>query len=66
MMIKVRFKDVAIDTIFSYNGQQYKKIREKRISCCRFFNAALTSDESKQIGIKPLVEVDVEETNPNE
>lgn len=65
-MAKVKFKDVAVDAIFNYNGQQYKKIREKRISCCRFFNAALTSDESKQIGIKPLIEVDVEETNSNE
>jgi hypothetical protein len=62
-MTKVKFKDLALDATFSYNGLQYKKIKEKRISCCKFFNAVLVSDPKKQIGIKPLVEVEVETEN---
>lgn len=65
-MTKLQFKDVAIDAVFTYQGQQYKKTKEKRVSCCRFFNALLLSDGSKQIGIKPLVEVEIEDLNTNE
>jgi hypothetical protein len=59
-MSKIKFKDLAVDAIFTYSGKQYKKIKEKRISCCKFFNAQLVSDPKKQIGIKPLIEVDIE------
>jgi hypothetical protein len=53
------FKDVQVNQIFKMNNTEYKKIQEKRISCCKFTNACLISNENNKIGIKPLTEVEV-------
>lgn len=58
-MKTVQFKDVQINQVFKLGDTEYKKIQEKRVSCCKFTNACLTSDENQKTGIKPLTEVQV-------
>jgi len=54
-----QFKDVAVNEEFTFNGLQYKKINEVRVSCCRSINACLVSDANNKIQVKPLDEVTV-------
>lgn len=58
-MLTKQFKDVAIDEQFTFNGLQYKKIKEVKVSCCRSINACLVSDAKSKIQVKPLDEVTV-------
>jgi hypothetical protein len=60
-MKTVQFKDVAIETTFKMNEVEYKKIEEKRISCCKFTNACLVTNPNQKVGIKPLTEVQVDD-----
>jgi hypothetical protein len=60
-MKTVQFKDVVLDQNFKINDIEYKKIPEKRISCCKFTNACLVSDNNQKVGIKPLTEVQVDD-----
>jgi hypothetical protein len=60
-MKTVQFKDIAVDQNFKMNDTEYKKIEEKRISCCKFTNACLVSDTSQKTGIKPLTEVQIDD-----
>lgn len=54
-----QFKDLAVNDTFIINGMSYKKIEEKRVSCCRSINACGVSDENNKIQVKPLDEVEV-------
>jgi hypothetical protein len=54
-----QFKDLAVNDTFILNGMSYKKIEEKRVSCCRSINACATNDENNKIQVKPLDEVEV-------
>lgn len=58
-MKTVQFKDVKVDQVFKMGEIEYKKITEKRISCCKFTNACLVTDENQKVGVKPLTEVQV-------
>jgi hypothetical protein len=58
-MKTVQFKDVALNQTFKISDVEYKKIQERKISCCKFTNACLVSDENQKVGIKPLTEVQV-------
>lgn len=58
-MATKQFKDLAVNDEFSFNGLQYKKIQEVRVSCCRSINACLVNDANNRIQIKPLDEVTV-------
>jgi hypothetical protein len=60
-MKTVQFKDVPVDSNFKMNDAEYKKIEERRISCCKFTNACLASDPNQKTGIKPLTEVQVDD-----
>lgn len=37
------FANVVIDTVFVYNGSEYRKIPEVRVSCCRKINAVVVA-----------------------
>lgn len=58
-MKKVQFKDLNIGDIFMMNGIEYKKVTEKKISCCKRLNATLVADDKQFIQVKPLTEVDI-------
>lgn len=56
-MATKQFQDVQVNEEFTFNGVQYKKIDEVRVSCCRCINACLVSDPNNKVQIKPLDEV---------
>jgi hypothetical protein len=58
-MKMVQFKDVAENTQFVMDSVEYKKIAEKKVSCCRSINAVSSTDEKKKIQVTPLTEVQV-------
>lgn len=52
-----QFKDLAVNTEFTLNGVDYKKIDEVKVSCCRSINACRIDDPKSKIQVKPLDEV---------
>lgn len=58
-MKTVKFKDVPVDTNFTSNGVEYKKIVDRRISCCKSINAVVATDEKQSATFKPLTDVEV-------
>jgi hypothetical protein len=41
------FANIANDTVFIYNGIDYKKMPEVRVSCCRKLNAVMINNGEK-------------------
>lgn len=41
------FANIANDTVFIYNGIDYKKTAEVRVSCCRKLNAVMVNNNEK-------------------
>jgi hypothetical protein len=58
-MAKVKFKDLKVNDTFTLNNTEYKKVVEKKISCCKRLNACLASDEKQMIQVTPITEVEV-------
>lgn len=58
-MKTVQFKDVPVNTTFIMNNVEYKKVQERKISCCKSMNCVLASDEKQIASVKPLTEVQV-------
>jgi len=58
----VKFMDLKVGDKFSYDGINYEKIPDERISCCRVNNARQLNDNTK-VQILPLSEVDTELKN---
>jgi hypothetical protein len=54
-----QFKDLNVDDQFELAGVSYKKIEEKRVSCCRSINACAVANPEHKIQVKPLDEVSV-------
>jgi hypothetical protein len=59
-----KFMEVAIGQTFKLKNDQgavneYVKLTEERISCCKAINAALLSDQKQRIQVLPLIEVEV-------
>jgi hypothetical protein len=54
----MRFVDLQIDTKFKLDNQEYIKIPEERISCCKVLNAKIISTNEK-VQIVPITEVEV-------
>lgn len=53
----VKLVDLKTGDRFTYNGQEYTRIADERISCCKVFNAqAVTTGEKIQIA--PITEVE--------
>lgn len=55
------FKDLSVNTVFTYNSLSYVKITETKISCCKSINASLVSDPKTRIQVLPITEVEVSE-----
>lgn len=60
-MVTKQFKDVAVNQEFVFNGLTYRKLEEKRISCCRAINACLVENPNTTTQVKPIEEVQVNE-----
>jgi hypothetical protein len=60
-MSQKKFSDIANGTKFTFNGIEYTKIPEERISCCQFYNAVQTSNTAAKIGVTPITEVEVQD-----
>jgi hypothetical protein len=58
-MKKDQFQNLSIGTKVVYNGIEYIKIEDERVSCCRVNNAVMSSDPSKKTQINTATEVDV-------
>ena len=54
-----RFVDIAVGTKFIHDGQEYTKIADERINCCRVNNAVLSSNPAHKVMIVPANEVEV-------
>lgn len=54
----MRFVDLQIDSKFKLDNQEYIKIQDERISCCKVLNAKLVSTNEK-VQITPITEVEV-------
>jgi hypothetical protein len=54
-----QFKDLQIEEVFTWNGIQYKKIPDEKVSCCYVNNAAMVDDPTKKTRVIPITEVEV-------
>lgn len=55
----VKYKDVAVNSLFSYSGVEYKKIEEVRVSCCKRVNAELVSDSAIRVRVEQEADVTI-------
>lgn len=55
----VQFKDVKEDEVFVWNGTEYKKTAEKRVSCCKAINCVMVENSKVRLQVTPLTEVQV-------
>lgn len=58
-----KFMDLTVGDQFSYQGINYEKIPDERISCCKVNNAKQINQQSTKIQVIPIAEVDTELTN---
>lgn len=56
-MTNVKFMDLNIGDKFTFNGIEYEKIPEERISCCHANNAKQLNDTNVKIQVIPIQEV---------
>jgi hypothetical protein len=54
-----QFKDVTVGDKFLYNGIEYVRITDERVSCCHVKNAASVQDPNQKIQVQPLSEVEI-------
>jgi hypothetical protein len=60
-MKAVLFKTLSVGQVFTYNGKQYTRVTDQKVSCCKTLNAAEVDNPDTKIMIKPLVSVEIEE-----
>lgn len=60
-MTTKQFKDLGVNEEFVFKGLNYRKIEEKRVSCCRCINACLVENPDNKTQFKPIEEVEVNE-----
>lgn len=62
----MKFHELAVGETFRFNNQEYAKIPEVRVSCCKIKeNCQLVGSGEKAV-LKPLDEVDRVEANPQQ
>ena len=54
----MKFHEVAVGEIFKFNNQEYVKIPEVRISCCKIQQNAELLGSAEKVVLKPLDEVE--------
>lgn len=58
----MKFHELAVGTNFSIDNEQYTRIVDERISCCKVYNAIKLSTNEK-VQIIPITEVTTEHNN---
>jgi hypothetical protein len=58
-MKEIQFHELKLNDVFTYNGAEYKRTADQKISCCKVLNAVSTTDETKKIQVKPLTVVTI-------
>ena len=53
------FGELSVGDRFTFNGQQFVKTNEVRISCCRTVNASAADNSSNTVYIQPTTVVTV-------
>jgi len=54
----MKFHELAVGDYFKFNNQEYQKIKEIRVSCCKIKeNCQLTNGGEKRV-LKPLDDVE--------
>jgi hypothetical protein len=53
------FSELAIGTIFTFNGTMYMKTQDVRISCCKSINAVASTDSNNKIFVPPTTTVTI-------
>lgn len=53
-MKDVQFKDLNVGDKFILNGTEYIRIPDKKVSCCKIFNATNAANPQETIQVKPL------------
>lgn len=60
-MKEVQFKELKVGDKFTLNDTEYRRVQDKRVSCCRVLNAANASNPLELIQVKPLTLVSVDD-----
>lgn len=55
----MNFTDLKTGDRFSYNGTEYIKVDEVRVSCCKSINCQAAQDPNKRIQIPPNTTVTI-------
>ena len=61
--MKEKFKDIAVGTVFIHENQEYVKINDIRVTCCKVHNCKLTTDAAVKGFVVPVHEVEVVEND---
>jgi hypothetical protein len=54
----MKFHEVAVGEKFKFNNQEYIKIPEARVSCCKILHNAELAGTAEKVVLKPLDEVE--------
>jgi len=60
-MKTIKFKDVNQDKLFIWNGAEYQKILEEKVSCCKSINAVKYDNKKIIVQILPNTEVQIKD-----
>jgi len=52
------FSEVAVGSVFTYNGIQYTKTADERVSCCKIINAVDVNNPKNRIFFQPQSQVE--------
>ena len=53
-----QFKDIAVGESFVFNGIQYNKVTEQKISCCKAINAVASDNAANRVFVQPNIQVE--------
>jgi hypothetical protein len=53
------FSELAVGDRFTLNGQEFIKINDVRVSCCKTVNACSANDSNNTIYVQPSSEVGI-------
>jgi hypothetical protein len=55
----MKFFEVAVGSKFKFNNQEYTKVNEVKLNCCKVKYNAELSGSGEKVTLKPLDEVEV-------
>lgn len=58
-MKEVAFSEIKEGETFTYGSEQWVRIKDERVSCCRILNAAKVENPAVKTQIGPAVQVQI-------